>query len=83
MEAPEEDSFAASFSKGYGLSCGDPMRGTICVERGGFDVGFDCVVEDVGWLFPRDIVVVDRDEDCLCRRLIARLEEGGNLETSV
>jgi hypothetical protein len=52
MEAPEKDGFATSFTKGYGFSCGDPTRATVCVERGGFDVGFDCVVEDVGWLFP-------------------------------
>lgn len=52
MEAPEQDGFTASFSKGYGFSCGDPTGATVGVERGGFDVGFDCVVEDVGWLFP-------------------------------
>jgi hypothetical protein len=59
METPEENSFTASFSEGYCFSSGDPAGATIFIKRGGFDVGFDCVVEDVGRLFARYVIVVD------------------------
>jgi hypothetical protein len=59
MIAPEENSFTASFSECHSFPCCDPSWAAVLIVRGCFNVGFDGVVENVGRLFARDVVVVD------------------------
>jgi len=59
METPQQNCFSAGFAECYGFSSRDPAGAAVFVERGSFDVRFYCVVEDVRWLFSRDVVVVD------------------------
>lgn len=59
MEASEKNCFTAGFCECHSFSCSNPARATIFVMGRCFDVGFDGVVEDMGRIFSRNIVVVD------------------------
>jgi hypothetical protein len=59
MESSKENSFTTSFSESYCFSSGDPAGATVFIKRGGFNVGFDCVVKDVRRFFAGYVIVVD------------------------